>query len=63
MHVNTRARPYNWGGGGHENFHTYKGGQRTFCASLRKGKVPCLPSVTGFNSKVVFDLAEHPTLL
>ncbi len=29
----------------------------------RKGKVCCLPLVTGFRSKLVFNLAEHPTLL
>ncbi len=29
----------------------------------RKSKVPCLPSVTAFSSKLVFKLAEHPTLL
>ncbi len=25
----------------------------------RKGKVPCLPSITGFSSKLVFNLAQH----
>ncbi len=29
----------------------------------RKGKVSGLSSVTGFSSKLVFNLAEHPTLL
>ncbi len=29
----------------------------------RKLKVHCLPSVTGFSSNLVFNLAEHPKLL
>ncbi len=28
----------------------------------RNGNVPCLPLVTGFSSKIVFNLTEHPTL-
>ncbi len=28
----------------------------------REGKVPCLHSVTGFSSKLVFNLAEHHSL-
>ncbi len=31
--------------------------------TVSEGKVPCLRSVTGFSSKLVFNLAEHPTLL
>ncbi len=38
-----------------------------WCMDIRYGQfgknVPCLPSVTGFSSKLVFNLAEHPTLL
>ncbi len=30
---------------------------------FKKGNVPCLPSLTGFSSKLVFNLAEYPTLL
>ncbi len=33
----------------------YKGKQ-----DIWKGKVPCLASVTGFNSKLVFNLADQP---
>ncbi len=29
----------------------------------RKGKVPCLPSVKGFSSKLVFNLAKHPHII
>ncbi len=28
-----------------------------------KCKIPCLPSVTGFSSQLIFNLAEHSTLL
>ncbi len=37
--------------------------QLPFRCRERKGNVHCLPSVTGFSSKQVFNLAEHPTLL
>ncbi len=30
------------------------------CVPLWRGTVPCLPSVTGFSSKLVFNLAKHP---
>ncbi len=39
--------------------HIYKSAMVYF----KKGKVLCLASVTGFSSKLVFNLAEHPTLL
>ncbi len=32
----------------------------TICLSISACKIPCLTLVTGFSSKLVFNLAEHP---